>query len=243
MDITIRHGLQFLISLSVLFLFAQKSWAEPKLTPDKVQVRFNQLYIAQGFDSNDNVQIVGEGRYLDGCYRNAETKVKVDHKNKKIHLIPYAYKYNGLCIKVILPFDRVINIGILKAGTYTITQGEQAEEIGKIEAKPAVTNVPDDFIYAPVSQAYFRNLGTTNTVSLSGEFSNSCMKLKEVKFDIQPQVLVVQPISELTESATCVEGSFPFEGDTEVGPMKPGRYLLHVRSMNGKAVNNLVDVR
>lgn len=243
MHIFAKNSLQLLISASIFLLFAWKSWAEPKMTPDKVPVSFNQLYIAQGFDSNDNVQIVGEGRYLDGCYRNAETKVKVDHKAMKIHLTPYAYKYNGLCIKVILPFDRVINIGILKAGTYTITQGDQNNVIGKIETKPAITTTPDEFVYAPVSQAYFRNQGTINTVSISGEFSNSCMKLKEMQFDVQSNVLVVQPISEMTESSTCVEGSFPFESDTEVGPMKPGRYLLHVRSMNGKAVNNLVDVR
>lgn len=243
MDVFARNWVRFIVSAWMLFLFAATSVAEPKMTPDKVPARFNQLYVAQGFDSNDNVQIVGEGRYLDGCYRNAETRVKVDHKNKKIHLTPYAYKYNGICIKVILPFERVINIGILKAGTYTITQGNPVEEIGKIEARPAVVRTPDDFTYAPISQAYFRNQGTINTVSLSGEFSNSCMKLKEVKFDVQEKVLVVQPISEMTESETCLEGSFPFESDTEVGPMKPGRYLLHVRSLNGKAVNNLVDVR
>lgn len=243
MDLLLRNLVQILISIGILVLFAGKTWADPKMTPDKVRVSFDQIYVAQGFDSNDNVQIVGEGRFLDGCYRNAETKVKVDHQKKLIHLTPYAYKYNGICIKVILPFDRVVSLGILKAGIYSVVQGEAAQVLGQINLKASVSSTPDDFVYAPISQAYFRNQGPFNTISLSGEFSNSCMKLKEVKFDVQDKVLVVRPIAELTSSSTCIEGKFPFEHDTEVGPMKSGRYLLHVRSLNGKSVNNLIEVR
>lgn len=211
--------------------------------PSKVKVNFGKIYVAKGFDSNDKVQIVGEGVYNNGCFRNAETKVRVDHDAKVITLTPYAYKYDGMCIQVIMPYDRVVDVGILKAGTYKVKQDGQSTFLGDVETTVATTKNPDDFTYAPISQAFFKGNGTSNIVSITGEFPNSCMTLKEVKFDVQPDVLVVQPIAEMQEGKDCKDGSFYFEKDTEVGPMKAGRYLLHVRSMNGKAINNLVEVK
>ena len=63
-----------------------------------------------GFVSNDTAQIVGEGMFSNSCYRHAETTVRVDHVNKTIHVGPVAYKYNGYCLQVILPFDRVVDV-------------------------------------------------------------------------------------------------------------------------------------
>jgi len=224
-----------------VFFLAVKAPADD--APTKVKVNFAKIYVAQGFDSNDKVQIVGEGIYTNGCFRNAETKVRVDHVQKVISLTPFAYKYDGICIQVVLPFDRVVDIGILKAGTYKVRLDGQSNFLGDVMTTVAATKNPDDFNYAPISQAFFRNNGQNNIVSLTGEFPNSCMSLKEVKFDVQPDVLVVQPIAQMEERTDCKDGRFYFEKDTDVGPMKQGRYLLHVRSMNGKAINNLVDVR
>lgn len=232
----------FFAGLVAVFMFsAVKATADD--APTKVKVNFGKIYVAQGFDSNDKVQIVGEGLYTNGCYRNAETKVRIDHDQKIVSLTPFAYKYDGLCIQVILPFDRVVDVGILKAGTYKVKVEGQSNFLGDLTTTVAATKNPDDFNYAPISQAFFRHSGESNVVSLTGEFPSSCMSLKEVKFDVQPDVLVVQPIAQMEERTDCKEGRFYFEKDMEVGPMKSGRYLLHVRSMNGKAINNLVEVQ
>ena len=212
-------------------------------TPNEVYVDFAKVYVPDGFDNNDNVQIVGEGLFSNSCYRHVKTTVRVDHDAKTIHLGPVAYKYPGYCLQVVLPFDRVVDVGILQEGKYTVLREGNNQVIGQVAVHATTSKEPDDYMYAPISQAFFQSRGMLNKVYIVGDFPLSCMKMKEIKTQVQPDVLVVLPIAEIDSSIPCVEGRYHFETSADVGFMKPGRYLLHVRSMNGKAINNLVDVR
>lgn len=211
--------------------------------PKKVGVSFRKIYVPEGFDDNDNVQFVGEGVFSSGCYRYAETVVTVDQVAKVVRIAPAAYKYDGMCMMVILPFETPVDVGILKAGTYKVVQSIDNKELGRIHVRASISQAPDDFIYAPVSQAFFQSKNSENKIYITGSFPLSCMKLKEVRTGVQSRALVIQPIAELDNSVPCVEGKYDFETVSEIGYVKSGRYLLHVRSMNGKAVNNLVDIR
>jgi hypothetical protein len=223
----------------IAIIFAIQAKAEDN-TPTKVQISFGKVYIPDGFDNNDNVQIVGEGMFPNPCYRYATTAVTVDHTAKTIRLNTEVYKYPGVCIQVMMPFDRVVDVGILKEGNYSIITDNQT--VGKVNIHASKTKEPDDYMYASVSQAYFQSKGSVNKVFLSGNFPSRCMKLKEVKSQVQNDVLVILPIVELDPAEYCVGGQYRFETSVDVGFMKSGRYLLHVRTMNGKAVNNLIDV-
>lgn len=211
--------------------------------PVKVGAAFSRVYVPDGFDDNDQVQFVGEGLFTSLCYRDASPTVRVDHPKKEIFVEPGAYKYEGYCLQVILPFDRVVDVGVLEAGRYRIVQAPDHKVLGEIHVKRATALTPDDYLYAPISQAYVKARGASSLVYLSGVFPAACLKIKEIKFQVQSDVLVVQPVAEIDPGIPCMEGSFPFEARVDTGPMKPGRYLLHVRSMNGKAINSLFDVR
>lgn len=219
-------------------IFSSQAFAQG--SPTQVPVAFARTYIPLGFDDNDNVQIVGEGAFPNSCYRPAETKIQVDHAAKTVTISPSAYKYDGMCLQVILPYNHVLEVGILQTGTYTVLQ--DAKPVGKIEIRHSSVREADDFMYAPISQAYFQSRGVSNQVYLTGDFPMSCWKLRRVDFEIQPQVLLIKPIIEVDNSVPCNAGKFHFETATELGGISPGRYLLHIRSMNGKSVNNLVDV-
>lgn len=227
--------------IAISFTFQAKA-AEDNI-PIKVSTSFGKIYVPAGFDNNDNVQIVGEGMFPNTCYRYAKTSVQVDHAAKTIRLDTVAYKYPGVCLQVIVPFDRVVDLGILKEGEYSIITNNDNQNVGRVSINESKSREPDDFMYASVSQAYFQSKASVNKVFLSGNFPSSCMKLKEVKSEVQSEVLIIQPIAEIDPSVPCVEGQFHFETSVVVGSMKPGRYLLHVRTMNGKSVNNLIDVR
>lgn len=232
----------FQTALILLTSFAASaSFADPSL-PTKVPASFSKVYVPVGFDSNDNVQIVGVGMFNNSCYRNAETSVRVDEASKTIHLGGLTYQYSGYCLQVMMPFDRVIDLGILKAGSYTVIQETDKRVLGKIDVRATTKSEPDDNLYAPISQAFLQAGKNANIVHLTGEFPLSCMKMTDVKVDVQEDVLVVQPIAAVTNNVPCQKGSFPFSVDTKVNNMKPGRYLMHIRSMNGKAVNNFVNV-
>lgn len=211
--------------------------------PVKVPAFYNKIYVPAGFDSNDQVEIVGEGLFRNSCYRPAETSIEVDHDRKIIKVGPAAYEYSGLCLQVVLPFDRVMNVGMLKPGTYEIVQAIDEAKLGKINIAKAQVNGPDDFLYAPISQAFFRQRGLMGEIFITGEFPNSCMQLDEVRISVEKETIVVQPIAKLEDTGDCKSGSFPFSKLVEVKFLKQGRYLLHVRSMNAKSVNALVDMK
>jgi len=200
--------------------------------------------LPEGFDNNDNVQVVGEGFLADGCYRYAHTTFEVLPAKKKIVLKSMAYKYSGdECITVAIPFERTVDIGILKSGNYTVTQMVNGKEttLGELSIRTALTDNPDDFLYAPVTRAAFDSGCITDHIFLQGTFPLSCMKLKDVRLTIQADVVVLQPIVEMEANVPCNKGKFPFERGVNVGFLPQGRYLAHVRSLNGKSLNELFE--
>jgi len=234
------------LGISVLCLTMNKAASAEGFIPSVVEAGFHTGYIPNGFDTNDSIQLVGEGVFRDSCYRAASVRVDVDHENKKITLKPTAYLYDGYCLQVMIPYDQTLDVGFLKAGKYEVVQKSMGAEtyLGDVKVRVATNALPDDYLYAPIHQAYFesKQLGKA-TVKLAGEFTNSCMKLADVMVSIQPKVIVVQPITQLEEQGNCEQGKFAFEREVEIPNLKVGRYLLHVRSLNGKAINTLVDAR
>jgi hypothetical protein len=130
----------------------------------------------------------------------------------------------------------------LEQGDWKITQLDN-QVIGQIHINHSRhPDQPDDYLYAPVSQAFFHSENGQNEIYLTGNMVSSCMSLQDVRVDVQADVIVVQPIAQMTAGANCVEGQFHFEKTIKLNLMRSGRYLLHVRSMNGNATNTLVDV-
>jgi hypothetical protein len=226
-----------------LLLIAAAALASASTLPSKVEATFNKVYVPVGFDSNDNVQIVGEGMFKNTCYRHAETTVRVEEASHTIYLGPVAYEYAGLCLQVILPFERVIDVGILTAGTWKIVQGDGTQKLGEVSIKTALNDGPDDYLYAPISQAFFQQKGAIGEVFLTGDFPNECMSMDEIKVTLQNDVIIVQPIVKMETRASCKDGKFPFSKSVSIDLIPSGHYLLHVRSMNGHAVNSLVDMK
>ncbi len=224
--------------------FGQATTPPIMAEPTKIPAAYQTSYIPGGFDSNDSVEVVLEGRFSSSCWRPAEVEVAVDHDKKEIYVGPAAYLYPArLCAQMILPFDRVVSFGLLKPGAYKLIQATDGAELGSIPVAQSQTERPDDFLYAPVSQAFFKERSTYSEVTIAGSFPSSCMMMDEVKVTIEPKVIVIQPIAKIEERLGCTDGSFPFQQKTKIEGIPSGRYLLHVRSMNAKAINSLVDVK
>ncbi len=225
-------------------LIAQSSFAQPSIQaePTQVPATFSKIYVPVGFDSNDNVQFVGEGIFNNSCFRPAPTTLAVDPATKTIKVGAVAYRYNGICLQVLLPFSRVVDVGILAAGTWQIV-GVDGKRLGQIKVAPTLTADPDDYLYAPVSQAYVRQTRASESLILNGTFPNSCMSMQEVRVNVTDDVVIVQPIAQMIDKSACKGGPKIFTHIVNLPLIKAGRYLLHVRSMNGAAVNSLVDLQ
>jgi hypothetical protein len=231
----------YTLSLALL-VNASAATALASTSPVIVNSNFHTGYLPDGFDTNDSVEIVGEGLLNNSCYRAANVDVNVDHATMRIELSPKAYFYDSLCLQVLIPYHQVISLGILNAGRYTVSDTVRKLDLGEINVRLATSSSPDDFLYAPVSQAFFKYESGSAFVTISGEFTNSCMRLSQVLMSVQPKVITVQPIMEMEEGVLCADGMFPFERKVQVSGLSPKqRYLLHVRALNGKSINNLIQ--
>lgn len=212
-------------------------------SPVQVSVPFQRAYIPGGFDSNDVVEFVVEGAFPNSCYRPGFTGAVVTREGRQIQIRSTAFLYSGLCLDVIIPFNQTINLGVLEAGRYDVVQPGVAGRLGELRVREATTNDADDFLYAPISQAMFQPRSSGGDVILTGEFTSSCMTLDRVLITVENSAVVVQPIARLEAGSRCQRGSFPFQRSVTVRGARPGRYVLHIRSMNGNAINSLIDIR
>ena len=109
---------------------------------------------------------------------------------------------------------------------------------------------PDDFLYAPVTDARVEsgngvldNKKKNPTLILNGYFTNSCMSFREVKFNVRPNgVIEVLPIIDVQQGVTCAQVATEFNISVSLREVPEGRYLVHIRSLNGQSVNRIVDL-
>ena len=228
----------------VLFLFPYLGWAQsqPVLKP----VSASELYVPIGFDDNDtNVQVVFEGIFPNSCYLRAEPKVEIS--GKKIKIQPQAYVRSGPCLTVLIPYQQEINLGMLEGGDYEVQISKAGQTVTAIlPIEEARSEETDNYLYAPIRHARLISK-KDRLLRLEGEFTNSCMKLKEIQIYVpSDQVVILLPIAEYDqkEGEVCAERLIPFVTDIHIDEetAPSGRYLFHIRSIGGNALNFIEDL-
>lgn len=238
----VQQVISLILFVNLVLGFAAFSYADEN--PELVKSNITGLYIPQGFDSNDTVEVMVEGYLPNTCYKLGKTEVSVDKENKKIEITQMAYRYDGICLEVIVPYEHMVTVGILPSGEYLVSTFGRKNKSGQLPITVAKTKSPDEVVYAPVSEMQLMGSREQNKVlKLSGVFTNSCMKIDEVRVLIESDsVVTVLPVVKLASQTICAQGMFPFTTEKELPTLKNGRYLIHVRSLNGKAVGKLVDL-
>jgi hypothetical protein len=229
-----------LLALSFLTLAGETLHAQAR--PELVQMPVQVAYMPRGFDSNDRTQLVVESYLPNTCYKVGPHKVQVDASSKAIKVEQWVYRYPGICLQVIVPFHKVVDIGILDAKDYQILDAKSGDALGTLSVTRAINPGPDDYLYAPVTDARVETKSEEERVLIvEGVFNNSCFGMDNIKVDVQAKVVVVLPIAKETQGEACKEGKFAFKIEQPLPKLNFGRYLLHVRSMNGQAINKLFD--
>jgi hypothetical protein len=198
------------------------------------------VFAPVGFDDNDDATIVVDGYLPSGCYRQLRPIVEIDHEARTIKVIPQARYFDVPCIAALVPYWNEIRLGVLAKGSYKVTlnQGDLQETLSVAEATNAG---PDDYLYAAIDAATVsrQDDSTEQFVKIEGRFTNSCMVLDEVRLVDTGKTINVLPIMRM-EGDDCGPIEVEFRRMVKVpDTVTPGRHLLHVRSLNGKAVNYL----
>lgn len=211
--------------------------------PEPVGVQSEQLFAPPGFDSNDIAQIVVHGHYMNSCYRWAQPRVTFDRSQRLISISPQAYlRESSWCAPVRVQYTQPIELGVLAPGKYRVVEfdarGRLLHETGLTIAASEATS-PDDFLYAPIKNARVVQTGAGRELVLSGTFPSDCMELQEIKtLHRAHHVIEVLPIVSFKAGTGCGNNrERPFEARVKVPATEAGETLLHVRLLNGQAIN------
>jgi len=238
------------LGMIVLMLASKHSLGEV-IKPVLVDVPITKVFIPRGFDSNDRVQLAVGGELKNSCFKISSNEVRVDSQAKTITVKQHAYVYMGFCLMMIVPYSEIVTVGIVeKPGIYQLIDGSSGAKMGSIEVSSARTLEQDEYVYAPISdvnveqflEGSSENNSEKNKLILSGAFSNNCTEFKEVKVSQFENTIVIQPITIFNRPLSeCIEDNIKFTKTVVLDPSLRGDYLIHVRSLNGAAVNRVVE--
>ncbi len=206
-------------------------------------ISVSHLYVPQGYDDNDEIIVMVDGLLPSTCHQLAPAKVQVDYSSRKVSIDTRAHFNAGPCVQVPVPFEQEVDIGSLAAGEWTLETSLQGPEEALLVEKASSMN-PDEYLYAPIDRVEM-NFDADKAqwnVTLSGDILATCLTLQETKILKQKKVFVVLPV--LTQTTDeCLPTSSHFTYSVALpAPIAPGRYLVHVRSLNGRGVNQWLDV-
>jgi hypothetical protein len=219
-------------------LYANVAMAEFAAVPVSAQ----DLFVPQGFDDNDQVTVVLDGYFPNSCYRVDRVEKNIDNESKIITIEQFARVYPGPCLMLLVPFTSEVNLGTVPSGDYKVVTN-RGNLNHDLNVAVSTNEGPDDFLYAPVDQARVEKTreGLLYAV-LGGRFTSTCMELRDVKVIYSGSTIEVLPLMEVPERDNCERQEVPFQRLQPLSALQPGRYLLHVRSLNGHATNVVFQV-
>lgn len=247
--------MKLLIGLTLLL--SAPLYAAPLIS----EVAIEEVFVApKGYDTNDNVEIVIDGKLPNACFEIYKTVAKLDQTKYEINLTQLVRVKN---ITECLPsnqgqqqvpmwpiqYTNLVSMGNLKAGKYKVNFNRGTKTVTKMfVVSPTVSTGIDDYLYAPVSNAFIPELiySTDNAeVILTGIITNTCMNFNGI-VDVQRMgnVFIVLPKMTLNTFTACTPTQVPLQSIVSLGSIKKeGRYLIHVRSTTGRSVNKVFTVK
>lgn len=213
--------------------------------PEEVDVAVREVFAPQGFDDNDEITLVIDGFLPDPCHQLIRPHVAIDEQGRSITVGARARRYKGACPDVIVPYTQEIHLGRLSAGDFRVASKDGALH-NALVVKRSTNPGPDDYLYAPIDNARVEYPSPSRWIAvLEGRFTSPCLAIDETRVLVTGKTIQVLPIMRVMTQEEAgepcrVTEEIPFRVEAEI-PYLPtdGRYLLHVRSLNGQAVNEV----
>lgn len=243
------------LSMIMMTALAMNS-AESFASEQKVYLKnapIEHVFIPQGFDDNDNAEVIVQGRFSNACMKTGPIEKILDESSKTIILTPKMYVYEGdACAQVIVPFIQRVTFGHLSPGQWKVLIADNPSlKIQHLTIRKAITAAPDDFLYAPVDEVVLLPglNGVRQKLVVSGNWpvstTDSCFRLKELRTLLgADNTLVVQPIAEILDRDSCTSQSQRqrvFQESIMLEKPLNNDSLVHVRVLNGESLNKFYE--
>ncbi len=237
----LAYGILGLFALSTSAFSAQPGGpiVEHVQMPEKV-------FSPVGFDNNDNSQVVLFGHFPHNCYKAGPATYTVVGNEILVKNTSTENTAIDPCIKAPVPWTTTLNLGMLAPGKYSV---KIADDTGKwvpytdLSVSTALTERTDDYNYSYVEGAIIDRSGGTPVLAITGTFSLTCMQLGAVEVRESAGVIAVLPTVQIWESSTCGYPflPIPYTKRVQLPSYLKGPTLIHIRSMNGQALNQVVE--
>lgn len=107
------------IALAVTILMAQFVVAEQLPAEKEVQIGISGAFVPGGFDSSSDAYVIANGVFQNGCYKWKRADVsstgEFTHEIRSIATVT-----QGMCIMVLIPFQKDVRLGQLPTGKHTL---------------------------------------------------------------------------------------------------------------------------
>ncbi len=244
MNFRISNVSTFLLTLFYIGIISVSAAKADDFVAEEVNISAQALFVPNGFDDNDEVTVILDGYLPDPCHRLTDPEVIKNNDTKLVTVQAKALLFKGECPDVIVPFTQEVKVGRLEKGEYLVLSKDGRHK-ERMQVAPAQYPYPDDYMYAAVEKVTVKNDSPHKfSATLEGRLTNSCLKLQKPKVIPTGKTVQVLPIMDYVKptdpAVKCQRIEKPFSMEVEIPePAKAGRYLLHVRSLNGQAVNEV----
>jgi hypothetical protein len=147
------------------------------------------------------------------------------------------------CVEILVPFRYTVHLGLLAEGEYKVeVPGPGITLSERLPIKQACGRGPDDFPYVPVDSVEV-NLDRVHhrmVATVRGRFTNTCMRWAESRIEDHGKTINLLPILAIDALDRCDPLETSYERKVVLpATMRWGRHMLHVRTLNGQAVNDI----
>lgn len=217
-------------------LFSQVALAAPQVVPAPVK----HLYVPEGFDSNDAVEVVVTGHFPNPCFSRNDVAVTVSGDLIDVSITALVPEEKISCPDMLVPFKEVVSVGNLQGGEYKINVNRKLTD--KLVVEEASSSAVDEHLYAAIDDIEKRADGK---FVLNGWRYSNCIEFDKVEVrSNHKDTLSVLPIMKQV-SDFCPMKMMPvsFEVSLDFRDVKIDEALIHVRTMDGKSFNSLVNLK
>ncbi len=225
--------------------------ATPAKQPEIVDSPVEKIFVPHGFDDNDVAEVILQGHFPNTCFKTGTAEAAVDPITGSVTITAKAYRYRGTgCAQVLVPFTQSVKLGLLAGGRFKVqVAGHPELASAPLVVATSHAATPDDFLYAPVSQVTVEAPADGQAVvRVQGEYPYmfiGCMAIREVRTYMSPgNTLVVMPIAEILADGPACEAQRDIKEFDVAAPVATPLgegYMIHVRVLNGNALNRFVE--
>ena len=105
--------------VAVSLMLAQVSMAAPAAKEKEVAIGISGVFVPGGFDSSSDAYVVVNGVFPNGCYKWSRAQ-RTDISNFKHEIRSIGSVTQGMCIMVLIPFQKEVRLGQLATGQHTL---------------------------------------------------------------------------------------------------------------------------